>query len=125
MRRNLALAAYGWLAATGLLHFVIDVAAQFLRGARPPGIETMLYYGLNTAFACGQVTFGLLGLWLAWRMPQAALQWPVVALTLLAAAAWLLIAWIFIGYQEPKFNAAVFVLLSLAVAATAGMKGAA
>lgn len=122
MRRNLALAAYGWLAATGLLHFVIDVVAQFLRGARAPGTETMLYYGLNAAFACGQLMFGLLGLWLAWRMPQA-LQWPVFALTLFAAAAWLLIAWTFIAYREPGFNALVFALLAIAVATTAGMKG--
>ncbi|HEY6773067.1 MAG TPA: hypothetical protein VI140_03770 [Oxalicibacterium sp.] len=121
MRRHFALAAYGWLTVTGLLHFVIDVVAQFLRGARVPGPETMLYYGLNSAFAAGQLTFGLLGLWLAWRMPTA-LQWPVVALTLFAATIWLLIAWIFIGYGDPKFNAIVFAVLVIAVALTADVK---
>lgn len=119
MARNFALIAYGWLALSGVLHFAIDVVAQFIRGTRPPGAETTLYYGLNTAFACGQVSFGLLCLWLVWRVPAVALQWPVTVLALVAAAIWLAITFLFIGYWEPRFNAVVFAVFMTIVAMTA------
>lgn len=114
MRRLLALIAYGWLTAGGILHFAVDVVAQAWRGQRLPGPETTLYYGLNTAFACGQLWFGLLGLWLAWRVPGMLAQWPPLALSVAAGACWLGIGFFFLEYREPSYVAAVFLLLAIA-----------
>ncbi|WP_420104306.1 hypothetical protein [Bosea sp. (in: a-proteobacteria)] len=58
MRTCLVYGTFGWLVVTGLLHFIVDVVAQHLRGARAPGLATSLYCGLNTSFAFGQVVFG-------------------------------------------------------------------
>lgn len=116
MHKILVYAAYGWLALGGMLHFAIDVAAQYLRGKRAPGPETTLYYGLNSAFALGQVVFGLLGLWLAWRAADLLRAWPVRALSIGAALGWLAIALVFLEYWEPKFAMAVFGVLVIAAA---------
>jgi hypothetical protein len=119
MHKILLYAAFAWLTATGALHFGIDVAAQYLRGKRLPGAETTLYYGLNTAFALGQVIFGLLCLWLAWRAPALLATRPVMALCLLATAGWLAISFLFMGYREPRMNTVVFAVLLIAACATA------
>ena len=55
MHRNLLYAAYGFLLLSGILHFSIDVVSQYMRGKRTPGSEATLYYGLNTAYALGQL----------------------------------------------------------------------
>jgi len=114
MRTYLVYGTFGWLVLTGLLHFIIDVAAQHLRGARPPGLATSLYYGLNTSFALGQILCGLLCLWLAWRQPGFLGERMVAVLCLAAAAGWLAITFVFMEYWEPKLNAAVFAALLIA-----------
>ncbi|WP_213769057.1 hypothetical protein [Caballeronia sp. dw_19] len=119
MHRILVYVAFGWLALGGVLHFGVDVASQYLRGKRSPSLETTLYYGLNTAFAFGQVLFGLLCLWLAWRALETFKLKPVIALCLAAAAGWLGITFGFMEYWEPKMSASIFVVLVLAVAVAA------
>jgi len=86
----------------GPLHFFIDVISQYLRGKRIPGPEATLYYGLNTAYALGQVLFGLLGLLVAGQALAVLGEWPAVSLTLAAAACWLIFGLIFMEYSEPK-----------------------
>lgn len=120
MHLYITYAAFGWLAFSGAMHFVIDVVLQYLRGQRVPGPETTLYYGLNTSYALGQLVFGLLCLWLAWRDPSILKKRAVVALCFAAAVGWLGIALGFMDYWEPKVVAVVFVVLviTMAVAAT-------
>jgi len=110
--------AFGWLAFSGAAHFLVDVVSQYLRGKRLPGVETTLYYGLNSAFALGQVAFGLICLWLAWRQPGLLFERPVVALCFALAAAWLTISFAFMGYWEPKMNAGIFAALLTAAILT-------
>lgn len=119
MHSYLTYAAFGWLVFTGVAHFIVDVASQYLRGKRPPGIETTLYYGLNSAYALGQAAFGLICLWIAWRHPSLLNERPVVVLYLAAAAGWLAISFAVMGYWEPKLNAAIFGALLVAVVLTA------
>lgn len=107
-------AAYGWLTLSGILHFVIDVVSQHLRGKRAPGLETTLYYGLNSAFALGQVAFGLLGLFLAWRAMPLLTETSVLIGSLAAALGWLAITFLFMEYWEPKLNVGIFCALIVA-----------
>lgn len=117
MHRSMAFAAYGWLAFSGVLHFIVDVVSQHLRGRRAPGPETRLYYGLHSAFALGQVAFGLLGLVLARRALPLLSEPAVLLVSGVAALGWLAITFLFMPYWEPKFNAGVFcVLLAAAIA---------
>jgi hypothetical protein len=118
MHKYIVYAAYGWLALTGVLHFVVDVLSQHLRGKRSPGLETTLYYGLNSAYALGQVAFGLLGLLIAWRAMPLLRETPMLVLTAAMALAWLALSVVFMEYWEPKFNAAVFCALVLAMLLT-------
>lgn len=118
MHQYLVYAAYGWLALSGLLHFSVDVVSQYLRGTRTPGPEATLYYGLNTAFALGQVVFGLLGLYLAWRAMSVLAETPVLLLSVAAALGWLAITFLFMDYHEPKFAAGLFCLLLCAAFVT-------
>lgn len=116
MHKALIYAAFGWLAFTGMTHFIVDVLSQYLRGKHVPGPETTLYYGLNTSYALGQVLFALACLFLARRAPDVLDGWPMMALSLAAASAWLAIAFAFMGYWEPKMNAVIFgALLSAAI----------
>ncbi len=119
MHTYLTYGAFGWLALSGAMHFIIDVLSQYLRGKRPPGIETSLYYGLNSAFALGQVVFGLICLWLAWRQPAFLAERSVAALCMAAAAGWLVIAFMFMEYWEPKMNAGIFAALLIAAIVSA------
>lgn len=118
MHKYLIYAAYGWLALSGTLHFVVDVVSQHLRGKRTASLETTLYYGLNSAFSLGQVAFGLLGLFLAWRHMDILNQTPVLALSLIAGMGWLALTFFFMGYWEPKVNASIFCVLILSVIVT-------
>ena len=43
MHKYLVYAAYGWLTFTGVMHFVVDVVSQHLRGKHVPSTETTLY----------------------------------------------------------------------------------
>lgn len=119
MHTYLTYGAFGWLVFTGTAHFVVDVVSQYLRGKRPAGVEATLYYGLNSSYALGQVLFGLLCLWIAWRQPGLLHERPVVALCLAGAAAWLAIPFAFMEYWEPKANAAIFAGLLIAAISTA------
>lgn len=114
MSRYLFHVAYGWLALSGLLHFVADVVSQYVRGKRAPSLETSLYYGLNSAFSLGQVVFGLLGLYLASRAMEVLAATPIMVLSALAAMGWLAITLLFMEYWEPKANAGLFCALLLA-----------
>jgi hypothetical protein len=114
MHKYIIYAAYGWLALSGALHFFVDVVSQHLRGKRTPSPETTLYYGLNSAFALGQVAFGLLGLLLAWRAADLLTETPALALSALAAFGWLAITFLFMEYWEPKLNVGIFCVLILA-----------
>lgn len=118
MHKNIIYAAYGWLVLTGVLHFVVDVVSQHLRGKRSPSLETTLYYGLNAAFSLGQVVFGLLGLFLAWRAMGLLSEKPVLILALAAGIGWLAMTFLFMAYWEPKVNVAIFCMLILAAFAT-------
>ena len=117
MARYLTVAAFGWRTLTGTLHFAIDVVSRYLRGKRLPGPETTLYYGLHSAFALGQILFGLVCLWAARRHPGV-LRDPAIALLAGAgAAAWLALTFTAMDYWEPKLNLGLFVaLLVIAIA---------
>lgn len=100
--------AYGWLVLSGLLHFTIDVISQYLRGVRPSSPETTLYYGLNSTFSLGQVSFGLLALTMCWRRPALAQQPVIKAITILAGIGWILVAVGFMEYWEPVATTGTF-----------------
>jgi hypothetical protein len=114
MARYLTYAAFGWLTFTGAMHFTIDVVSQYVRGKRVPGAETTLYYGLNSAYALGQVLFGLMCLWAARREPGLLREPVVVVLAGAGAAAWLALTFTAMGYWEPKLNAGIFIALLIA-----------
>lgn len=118
MHKYLLYSAYGWLTLTGILHFVVDVVSQHLRGKHPPGVETTLYYGLHSAFALGQVAFGLIGLFLAWRAPNIFSEIPMLAVSLVAGLGWLAISFQFMHYSEPRLNISIFCVLILAAMIT-------
>jgi hypothetical protein len=118
MHTTILFAAYGWLVITGVLHFVVDVLSQHLRGTRVPGLETTLYYGLNSAFSLGQLVFGLLGLFLAWRAMGLLSEKPVLVLALAAGLCWLALTFLFMEYWEPKVNVTIFCALILAALVT-------
>ena len=92
MYKILVYVAFGFLTLSGTLHFAIDVVSQYIRGKRPPGDASTLYYGLNSAYALGQIAFGVLGLLAAREAIDLFRRGPVIALCLLVAAAWLAIA---------------------------------
>lgn len=102
---------------TGFLHFMIDVVSQYARGVRTPSKESTYYYGMNTAYAFGQIMFGALGLILALKVPHLMVDWPIIALTIVAAAVWLGISFVFLPYKEPKFISSIFSLLVITAAA--------
>lgn len=114
MHKYIVYFAYGWLTFTGTAHFGVDVVSQYLRGVRAPGPEATLYYGLNISFALGQVVLGAIGLWLARRHADALREAPIVIVSILAAAAWLAISFVFIEYWPPRINAAVFLVATVA-----------
>lgn len=114
MHRLLIHAAYGSLVLGGVMHFIIDVVSHHLRGKRIPGPETTLYYGINSAYALGQVLFGLSGLLLIRKAPDVANQWPMVALSLAAAVGWMAICLLFFEYKEPRVGVVIFAVMILA-----------
>jgi hypothetical protein len=116
MKMILWFVAYGWIIVTGSSHFIIDVVSQYVRGVRAPSTETTYYYGMNTAFALGEILFGVFGLILALKAPQLLGQWPAVTLTIAASVGWLAMSFMFLPYREPRFVSAVFVLLVIAAA---------
>jgi hypothetical protein len=118
MHKYIVYAAYGWIALSGALHFAVDVVSQYLRGKREPGLETTLYYGLNSAFSLGQVAFGLFGIFLAWKAMSLLSETPVLILSVAAALGWLAIAFMFMEYWEPRLNVGIFLALLVAAFVT-------
>lgn len=109
--------AYSWLMLSGLLQIGIDVISQHLRGVRKPGIETTLYYGLNTAYGLSQILFAALALHVTYQFgPQLLSRSIGLCIGLVAAAAWLAFCVAFIAYPHPRMTVVVFALL-LAIAA--------
>ena len=111
-------AAYSWLLLSGLLHFGIDVVSQYLRGKRVPGPATTLYYGLNSAYALGQVVFAVLALFAISQCMTAMGRWPGLVLGLLAASAWFTISFLFLEYSQPRMTVALFAALLIGAALT-------
>lgn len=111
MHTKFLYAAYIWLLLSGLLQFGIDVVSQYVRGRRVPGPETTLYYGLNTAYALGQVLVALLALLILQSGSTLLERWPGMILGFGAAAAWLAICFLFIEYPQPRIIMAIFVAL--------------
>ncbi len=116
VHKTLLYAAYGWLTVLGVLHFLIDVVSQYLRQVHEPGPQATLHYGLHSAYALGQVAFGLFALSLARRHPELLSHSHSMFIALAAAVGWLLVAWLFMEYREPKAVAAIFLVLLTAAA---------
>lgn len=108
MQRKLAYSAFGWLTLSGALHFIVDVVSQHIRGKRVPGMETTLYYGMHTAYALGQVLFGILGLFIIRHALPLFGQWPMRLVCVLAFSGWTIFCFMFVGYWEPKVNIFIF-----------------
>lgn len=111
-------AAYGWLTLSGIMHMCIDVLYPYATGKRAPSTETTLYYGLHSAFALGQIVFGLTALFLAWKTMHLLNGTAMLTLSIAAAAAWLAITFVFMEYWEPRFAVSLFIALLLAAWAT-------
>lgn len=111
MHQKFAYSAFGWLALSGVLHFIADVVFQHVSGKQLPGIETTYYYGLHTAYALGQVLFGLMGLMVLRNAPALLSQWPMKALCFSSFVGWAIICVLFIEFWQPKMNLGIFGLL--------------
>lgn len=120
MHKYLVYAAYGWLTLSGILHFAVDVVSQHLRGKRTPGIETTLYYGLNSAFALGQVAFGTLALIVASRAMHVFDEAPALLGSLAVGVGWLALTFLFMSYWEPRLNAVLYCALIVAALVVRG-----
>ncbi len=112
----LAYSAFAWLTLGGLVHFIVDVAAQALRGAREPGYATTQYWGLHTAFALGQVVFGLVGILIARHAAGLLHTGPFLLVAALATAGWFAVILLFSEYKQPLFWVIGFPLLLVAMA---------
>lgn len=104
MHQKFLYAAYGWLLLSGILQFLIDVVSQYVRGKRAPGLETTLYYGLNTAYALGQILFALLALLVMRDNGLLLGRWPALTVGFAAGCGWLVIGFVFLEYREPRFT---------------------
>jgi len=111
MYRYIVDAAYGWLTLSGILHFAVDVGSQHLRGKREPGLETTLYYGLNSVFSLGQVAFGLLVLFMAWRAINLLSETPALILSIATGLGWVAMTFLFTEYWERELNVGIFCVL--------------
>ena len=110
--------AYGWLLLTGMLHFVVDVLSQYVRGKRIPSRETTLYYGLNTTYALSQLLFAALALCAIQHDRTVIGQGSGLALGLLAACVWFVLCLRFLEYPQPRFAVVVFAALLAGAALT-------
>ena len=120
-RRVNALLLYGayiWLLLSGLLHFGIDVVSQYVRGKRPPGPATTLYFGLNSSYAVSQTLFAALALFAIRQGLTAMGQSSGLALGFVAACAWFVLCFLFLEYSQPRITVVVFAILLAGVAVT-------
>ena len=112
--------AYSWLMLSGVLQIGIDVISQHLRGKRVPGLETTLYYGLNTAYGLSQILFAALALYVTYQHGAQLLSRSVgLYLGLVAGIAWLAFCFAFIAYPHPRTTVAVFLALLVLAAIAA------
>ncbi|HEY0930717.1 MAG TPA: hypothetical protein VGE27_12425 [Gemmatimonas sp.] len=111
-------AAFGWMALSGVLHFMADVASQYIRRTRVPSPETTLYYGLHSAYAWGHIAFGALALYLVTCTAPVMNERGLLIMGLVVALGWLAIAMGFIEYWQPKANAVVLCALMVAALLT-------
>lgn len=116
MHKTLLQITYWTLLASGILHYIADVLSQYLRGVRTPSAETTLYYGLNTAYALGQVVFAT-GALLILRSGSSLMDSTGgIALSFAAVIGWLVFSFVFIEYTPPRIFMGL--VLALLVAAT-------
>lgn len=114
MHTYILLSAYGWIAATGLLHFVIDVVSRRSRGSQLASVQATFYTGLRSSFALRQVALGVAGLFLASPAQDLLSETSVLVLSLLVARGWFAITLSSTEYRHPKLNAGIFLVLILA-----------
>ncbi|WP_182629367.1 hypothetical protein [Clostridium chromiireducens] len=120
MNKILIYAAYGWLTFSGTMHILIDVVSQYFRNTRVPSAETTLYWGLNIAYGMGQIIFGVFALLVARYAFGILKKLPTIALSYLAAGAWLVFGHFFIEYRQPQNM--VFIFIALHTTATISAK---
>ena len=111
--------AYGWLLVSALLQLGIDVVSQYVRGKRPPGPQTTLYYGLNSTYAVSQVLFAALALLAVHQGMSSMDRWPGISLGFVAACAWFVLLWLFFEYSQPRMALLLFAALLAGAALTA------
>jgi hypothetical protein len=87
-------------------------------GSGPPGAQTILHYGLNSAYALSQVLFAALALLATSRGLIILGRWPGLILGLLAALCWLAICVLFLEYRQPRMTVALFATLLAEAALT-------
>ena len=92
--------AFRWLLLSGILQFAIDVVWEHSRKKHVPGTETSLVYGLNMAYALGQIIVALMGIRALRAEWEFISQGSVIVLGLLAAIGWLVISRRFIKHRE-------------------------
>lgn len=115
MFKIFAYSTFGWLVLSGILHFAIDVASQYIRGVRTPGTETTLYYGLHTSYAASLLLVGGFGVLMTAYAQPLLKHWPVTALLATAYVIWFAIGFAFIEYREPKIMLGIGCALFLAM----------
>ena len=95
------------------MHFGIDVVSQYLRRKRPKGQITSLYYGLQSAYALGEVFFALMALLALSQGANVVGGWPGLSISLAAGAGWLSICIFFIEYRQPRLVAVIFIVAAI------------
>ena len=118
MHKKLLYAAYGYLLVTAVLHYLIDVVAQYLRKHRPPSAATTMYWGLHSAYSLGQVVFALTALLLVYRGSALVSQRSGQVISIAAVVGWLLICFGFVEYIPPRINMVIVLALLIAAALT-------
>lgn len=118
MHKFLLYAGYGYLAVSGVLHFLVDVVAHHFHHQRAAGPETAMYNGLHSAYALGQVVFGLIAILIIRSGSDLMSRQIGQAIGFFAVAGWLAISLKFIEYTPPKFNISVVLALLIAAAFT-------
>jgi hypothetical protein len=116
VHQTLLLASYGWLTVFGVAHFLIDVVARRTQNRQALDPEAVLYYALHATYSLGQVMFGLLALSIATSDMDLLSHPPSLLIAITAAIGWLLVAWLFMDYWEPKAVAGIFLILITAAA---------
>lgn len=95
------------------MHFSIDVVSHSLQGRHPDGQDAQLYFCLHSSFALGQITLGAFALITVTRAPRI-MTGPLFLVSAGAGAGWLLVAWLYIEYPQPRFVIGAFLVLLFA-----------